>query len=356
MGPVRVPMGARWPAATPTTATTALERLAAHGISRPVLALCLLWLVAVGPIVTDMSAQPAPRFALTGALVDDGAIVIDGYRLGVDKAERDGHLYSDKAPGQEVLAVPAYVAARAVGAEPARVDRVESNLTLWWVTFWSAVLPGVGIILLVAVAGHRRGTPVPVAALATLAFGTMLLPFSVNLYGHVLAALLGFAAWLVIDRRPSTIGRALVAGGLVGVAVLVEYQMAIVALALVALLVVRRSWTGLVAFAAAGLPSAVALGAYQAAAFGSPWSSGYGGKDAHQGATLLVTGIPRPRQRAVDAGGTPRPVPLHPRGPARPGGAGPAVARDPGQRRRGRPGGGGGLPAAAGGMAEPLRR
>lgn len=276
------------------TGTAVLERLAAHGISRSVLALCVLWLVAVGPIVADMSAQPAPRFALTGALVDDGAIIIDGYRLGVDKAERDGHLYSDKAPGQEVIAVPAYAAARAVGAEPARVDRVEGNLTLWWVTFWSATLPGVGIILLVAVAGHRRGTPVPVAALATLLFGTLLLPFSVNLYGHVLAALLGFAAWVVLDRRPSTTGRALAAGGLVGVAVLVEYQMAIVALALLGLLVVRRRWSGVIAFAAAGLPCAVALGAYQAAAFGSPWSSGYGGKDAHQGATLLVTGVPRP--------------------------------------------------------------
>ena len=131
---------------------------------------------------------------------------IDGYRLGPDHTDRDGHVYSDKAPGQEVLAVPAYLGARLVGADPARTGRIEGNLSLWWVTLWSAGLPGVGIILLVAVAAHRRGTPIPPPALATLAFGTLLLPFSINLYGHLLGALLGFGAWLVIDRRPASLG------------------------------------------------------------------------------------------------------------------------------------------------------
>lgn len=270
------------------------ERLAAIGLTRGVLAVLLLWLVVCGPVVGALSAQSAPRLALTGALVDDHDIVIDGYRVGFDKAERNGHVYSDKAPGQEVLAVPAYAAARAVGADPARIDRVDANLTLWWVTLVTAGLPVVAIMAMVAVAANRRGTPIPPAALATLGFGTMLLPFGTNLYGHVLGGALAFGSWLVLEARPSSWRRALVAGALAGAAVTVEYPTAIVAVVLVAGLLVSRRWRSVGAFLAGGLPFAAALGVYQAAAFGSSFSSGYTGKEDHQGATLLITGVPRP--------------------------------------------------------------
>src|SRR5690606_30310162 len=101
-----------------------LRRLEGIGITRGVLALCLVWVVAIGPIVHDMTAQGAPRIALTGALVDDRRITIDDYLVGFDYTERDGHIYSDKAPGQEVLAIPAYVASQVVGADAAIVPRV----------------------------------------------------------------------------------------------------------------------------------------------------------------------------------------------------------------------------------------
>ncbi|MCB0971013.1 MAG: hypothetical protein KDA97_05780, partial [Acidimicrobiales bacterium] len=269
-------------------------RLSGWGITPGVVALCLLWLVALGPIVADLTAQGAPRVALTGALVDDGAIVIDDYPLDVDRTERDGHTYSDKAPGQEVLAVPVYAAARAVGAEPASVPRIAGNLTLWSVTFWSAGVPAMALILLVAVACHRRGTPIPLPALAGLSFGTLLAPMGVNLYGHVLAAALGYGAWMVIDRAPATAGRGLAAGALVGLAVVVEYPLALVGAVLAAALVSRRAWAALGAFALAGAPFAVALGLYHHLAYGSVVSSGYSHKPDHEGATLFITGIPRP--------------------------------------------------------------
>lgn len=263
------------------------------GITRGVVALCLLWLAALGPIVQDLSAQGAPRLALTGAIVDDQDIKIDGYKVGFDYTERDGHTYSDKAPGQEVLAIPAYVASQVVGADAAIVPRVAGNLTLWWLTFWSAGVPAVALIVMMATACHRRGRPIPLAALATLSFGTMLAPMGVTLYGHVLGAALGYGAWLVIERRPATWQRGLAAGALIGLAVTVEYQVAIVGAALLVALLVRRAWGAVAAFAAAGVPFALALGAYQAAAFGSPFSSGYTSKSYHQGATLLITGVPK---------------------------------------------------------------
>lgn len=280
------------------------DRLAEAGITRGVLALCLLWIVAIGPLVHEMTAQGAPRLALTGAIVDDHDIKIDGYLVGFDYTERDGHTYSDKAPGQEVLAIPSYVAARAVGADQAIVRRVHENLTLWWLTFTTSGLPAVAITLLVASAMHRRGSPIPLPALATLTFGTMLLPFAANLYGHVLGAALGYAAWVVLDRAPPSWKRGALAGVLIGLAVLVEYPLALVGVVLAGLLAVRRHWSSLAGFVAAGVPAAIALGAYQWSAFGSPLSSGYTSKSYHQGATLFITGVPKPTTLAAVLFGT----------------------------------------------------
>lgn len=274
-------------------------RLAGVGITPGVLALCLLWLVALGPIVQPMTAQGAPRLAMTGALLDDRDIKIDDYLVGFDYTEREGHIYSDKAPGQVVLAVPVYAASQLVGADAAIVERVEENLTLWWLTFWSAGVPAVALIAMVAVGCHRRGRPIPLAALATLSFGTMLAPMGVNLYGHVLGAALGFGAWLLIDRTEVSVRRGALVGALVGLAVVVEYQMALVGVALLVALAVRRRWGAIAAFVAAGVPFALALGVYQYAAYGSPFSSGYQHKEYHEGATLFITGIPKPTTMAA---------------------------------------------------------
>lgn len=272
---------------------TRWERLDSIGVTREVLLVCLLWLVAFGPIVQPLFHAGAPRMALTDALVANRDVKIDGYLVGgIDFAERDGHIYSDKAVGQELLAVPIYLAALAVGAEAASVQRVEENLTTWWTTFWSAGVPLVAIVLMVSVACARRGERIPTPALVGLTFGTLVLPYSVTLYGHLLGAALGFAAWLVLDGDDRPHGRAWMAGALVGLATLVEYQVAIVALVLAAVLVLARRWTDVIRFAVAGLPSAVILLVYQAIAFGSPFESGYDQKEVHEQATLLITGLP----------------------------------------------------------------
>src|SRR5919106_6313257 len=49
------------------------------------------------------------RFDLTRAIVERGTVSIDGLEENTgDKARRDGHWYTDKAPGLSWLAVPAY--------------------------------------------------------------------------------------------------------------------------------------------------------------------------------------------------------------------------------------------------------
>lgn len=259
----------------------------------PAVALGLLYLVVVGPFVQEYTAQPASRYALTAAVVERGTIRLDEYAhvLGIDRVERDGHLYSDKAPGQPFLAAPVFAAGRAVGVEPADRFRRHENLGVWWVTLWSSVIP-VSVLVGLVHASLRPRAGAVVAAVA-VGFGTLLLPFGSELYGHALAAALGFAAWRLVDRA-STTGQAGVAGLVAALAVTVEYPMVIVAAVGAAVLAARRAWRQLGAYALAGVPFAVALGAYHAAAFGSAFTSSYSEKG--DGGTPAVTGLPDPVQ------------------------------------------------------------
>src|SRR4029453_6748794 len=75
------------------------------------------------------------------------------------------------------------------------------------------------------------------AAAVLLGLGTLVLPFATLFFAHVLAAMLGFAAfWLLLRDRQSPGGTIWVAaaGVLAGLAVLVEFPLGIVAVGLAA--------------------------------------------------------------------------------------------------------------------------
>jgi hypothetical protein len=261
-----------------------------------VLAAALLVLLVAGPFVQSLTAQPAPRIATTGALVDEGTFRIDDYLLGTDKAAHDGHVYSDKAPAQPLLAVPAYAAARLVGAEPARVERVHDNLTLWWLSFVSGVVPLLGIVVLAGRALARRGLPVRASVLAVAALGTFLMPFASNLYGHVLAGALTFAAWSALDGEGGR-WRPWAAGALLGLAVTSEYQTVLAVAVLLGWLLVARRLADLVRVVAAAAPFGIALLGYHTLVFGGPFESGYSAK-AVEGTNAVTThlSVPTPAQ------------------------------------------------------------
>lgn len=237
-------------------------------------ALVVLVLAVAAPMVQELKTQQASRMALTAALWDDRSIRIDDYPVGVDRAERGGHVYSDKAPGQPVFAIPAYAAYRALGGEPATVLRPEGNLGLWAASVWSSALP-IGGLLLVIRRAARRVDPATGLAVAVVTFGsTLLLPFASVLFGHALAAALAVTGWYLV-ARPSPSDRALLgAGALLGAAVLTEYTLglAVVAVALhVAVTERARVWR----LVAGGAPFVVALLLYQWAAFGDPFTLSY---------------------------------------------------------------------------------
>jgi hypothetical protein len=235
--------------------------------------LVLAVLMVVGPVVAADTAQPASRYDLTAALAEHGSVDLAPYRhrLGVDHAVYRGHLRSDKAPGQPMLGVPLYLAARAVGAESATQARERGDLGLWWQTFWSAMVPFAALVALMFLFAERfasRRIALTVALL--IGAGTMMLPHAVNLYAHDLAALCGFSAWYALEWGAVTARRAAVAGLLVGAAVLTEYESGILLVVLGGYLLVRHrkriGWFALGAAAPLGV-----LAAYQWIAFGAPW-------------------------------------------------------------------------------------
>jgi hypothetical protein len=232
-------------------------------------------LVAFGAFVAPRTAQPASRYALTASLVDQHTVDIGHYQamLGVDRALFEGHLRSDKGPGQPVLAAPFYLLARAVGAPAISAKpRKTDDLMLWWLTLTTSVLP---LALLCSLMYRRCARVAPRAALPaalTLLLASIALPMSTSLFAHSLSALLGYAAYaLIVDTWPSR-WRMVAAGLLAGAAIATEYQLVIVA-AIVAALALWRAPKRFQFFVLGAIPPLAGLGWYQWRAFGSPWQT-----------------------------------------------------------------------------------
>lgn len=264
----------------------------------PAGALALLLLVVVGPLVQIATAQPLVRWAQTAALVEHRSLALDEYEgtLLVDRVDHDGHVYSDKAPLQAFIAVPVYAFGSALGMESAEVERPRGNLGLWWATLWSATVPAAALVLLMHRAARRVAPGGATLATASVAFGTLLLPFAGELYGHVLCALLAFTAWRVIDETDGGWWPLVGAGALAGASVAVEYPMAVVAMVLAAALVALRGARSILPYLAGAVPFGLFLLWYQWAAFGHPLTDPYRLKPQHADASAAVTGLPRPAQ------------------------------------------------------------
>ncbi|MET0340679.1 MAG: hypothetical protein ABW252_06740 [Polyangiales bacterium] len=226
------------------------------------------------------------RAYLTAALVDDHTLHIDGpiqrYGAVYDLAQHDGHFYTDKAPGSSLFAAPVYWVARKLSSETAPFDAARIvNLVRNWLMIPCGVL---GFALLRALL-RRLGRSARTVGLVSIAYalGCAVFHYSTAFYGHVLVSTLLLAAlWalaaagvLTVDdaRTPSRaarLGYVALAGLCAGLAGLTEYQATFIAvlLALPVLLHARDRALTTLAYAAGGLPAALALLAYNKAAFG----------------------------------------------------------------------------------------
>jgi hypothetical protein len=241
----------------------------------------LVALAAFGPVYAN-GWPDSSRLALTQSIAYDGSVRIDRFASQTgDKAHRRGHFYTDKAPGISFLALPPFEVFHAAGVvvPPKGANGVWNQPRSLWIfrLLTGGVFFLLGVFLVGRVAeGLRRGSGAIVAA--TLGVGTLALPLAATVFGHFPAGVLCFGAFLLLwraRRRPSPALDA-VGGFLAGFAVVVEYQAALIGAVLVAyLLLTRRSPAALARFVAGAVPAAVILGAYDWAAFGSPFRLSY---------------------------------------------------------------------------------
>jgi hypothetical protein len=251
------------------------------------------WLIAIAAIYLYVfpyyprihSANELPRVYLVTAIVDDHTFAIDRgvQRWGAtaDVSPAGGHVYSNKAPGSSLLAVPAYAVVRWLGGDPSLAT------TLWLCRVVTGVIPAL-LFLWLLWGFLERFTPDPdVRRLVIVAYalGSMAMTCTLLYFSHQLGAICIASAWIlasdVADRRRSVVAMA-AAGALAGAAPLVDYQAAFAGVPVFIYLIVRvRGWPArelvrlfAIGAIAAAVPILVLL-AYHDACFGSPFRTGY---------------------------------------------------------------------------------
>jgi hypothetical protein len=270
----------------------------------PALLYALLAVLVVPVFPHFLSPNEVSRWALAASLVERGTPEISGVLplLGPafeDVSEKDGRVFSNKAPGAALVALPGYLAARPFAGPPAAGS---VRLALTCMRLAAASLPALLLALVLEGAARRLGaTPARARfAAAMLLFATPLFAYGLLLFSHALVAACLFGAWVAFfgtgaEGRPR---RDVLGGALLGLAVLSEYPAAIPAAALV-LCAAAAAPRRLVAIGAGSAPAALALAAYDAFCFGSPFalSSGFERAAAFRGlasAGVFGIGMPSP--------------------------------------------------------------
>ena len=250
------------------------------------LLLALVAAAALTPIYI-VSSQDVSRLCLTRSLLAARLTIGSCAGHTFDRASFDGRTYSDKAPGESAIAIPAVAVTSLPAASRWPATR---DARLWAIRLLTG---GVGFVLLVAAFGRVAEGLAPGRgglAIVALGLGTLVGAMAATTFGHVTAGALGFAAFLAAWRR-----RWVVAGLLSGCAVLVEYEAAIIAVVLAAY-VASRGLKPLAAYVGATVPAAAVLAAYDLAAFGSPLHLSYryvSNRFAHEQASgLFGVGMP----------------------------------------------------------------
>ena len=203
------------------------------------------------------------------------------YGLSEDVSVVGDRVFSDKAPGLSIVAVPALwvfdpVLPRAIGLDVPAYWPMRHLLTCLLV-----VTPTVALAFLIAATvpttdGRQRSALALIVALAT-----PLWTYSTVFFGHAPAASLITLAWILLlapcDRSSGlNWQRALFGGAAAGFAFSTEYPTALIGAVIFATLLVRRTPPSFVARAAFGAAAgAMPALIYHWIAFGSPWLTGY---------------------------------------------------------------------------------
>ena len=244
--------------------------------------------LAAGFVQHPPGDNQTAHLALVKALAD-GTPRIDRYEEETsDDSYIAGHFYTAKAPGLALFTEPWYLALRATnldvtnpgaGLGSPQAFLLIPRSALWQVGLFGATLPLLILLLLVRWAAERVAPGYGGLTAVLGGLGTLLFPFSSLFFAHVLAATLAFAAFCVLLRERDRVPRplsTLAAGGLAGLAIVVEFPVGLAAVVLAGLVLAepRRVARGL-AYVSGVILGVTPLLAFNAWAFGSPTRLSY---------------------------------------------------------------------------------
>ncbi|MBM3928960.1 MAG: hypothetical protein FJ335_10960, partial [Sphingomonadales bacterium] len=282
----------------------------------------LVWLSCAWFGSWEWNPNNATRIFATLSIVEEGHARIDRFAgLTIDKATFDDHVYSDKAPGMTLLAIPA-VAIATVATDMRSRDialsmydgpsseflRLRVRLAAASTSAVLTALAAVAVFLLATAVGATPGAGI-FAAIA-FALGTPMWGWSTTIFGHAATtALLAIALCAVWrgtrDAQPDAT-LATVAGVALGAAVVIEFSALLTGFAIGALAVwrLRRLPTAeirRIAIAAA-IPALIALAVlagYNLFAFGTPFRLGYQGVVGFDGMNQGLFGLTYPKPDVI---------------------------------------------------------
>lgn len=209
--------------------------------------------IGCGAVVQSPGWAQTSNYLLVRSLAAGHADIDSHHWQTGDKSWYRGHFYSVKAPGLPLLLVPEYLAFKAVGVDVGQVRHVTTRgavarargpvarpgwaikeihrerWMIWVLGLFGNVLPATGILFLLRSDADRIAAGTGTATAIAVGLGTLLLPFSTQLFGHAMGAFFVYLAFhlLMRERRGSPSWRLLAAAGLsAGFAITVEYPMA----------------------------------------------------------------------------------------------------------------------------------
>jgi hypothetical protein len=255
----------------------------------------LVALVALTPLY-PISAQDVARMCLARSAIHHMRLYSDdclGTTFAIDRAEFNGHYYSDKAPGMSALEVPAVE----LTALPNVTEWPYVSRPLWVVRILSGGIAFVIGLLLVGRISEGLAPGFGGPALVSFGLGTLVAPIAATSFEHVTAGTLGLGAFALAWSR-----RTLISGLIAGAALLVAYEAALI-LVILAVYVALQGRRALVDFVLGAVPGVALLFAYNWLAFGAPWhfSYRYVASDfaARQARGFFGIGLPSPHALQV---------------------------------------------------------
>ncbi len=225
------------------------------------------------------------RYDMVWALAHGTARIDILHKNTIDVSMYLGHYYSPRSLGLSLLAVPVFDMVQLWLHNPP-VTGATLNIAVPLLTVCTVV----PIALIAAIVFYRfvlllrptlAGTPIPFVLTTAFALGTLEYPFGVSFFSHAMGGglmLIGFYALYRARSSPRPERLVLLAGLLVGYAVITEYPSGIIMLALCAYVLAvfpGRRLRMLILFGLGMVPSALLLGWYDWFAFGNPLHISY---------------------------------------------------------------------------------